>query len=174
MKTFLYIIGAIVLIVAILHFAAPKNYKVERNITVSENIDTVFKSLRSLKEQQVWSPWAELDPDMKVEYHGTDGQVGSYTKWVGNSDVGEGEQEIMKIEPNTYIETELRFFKPFESQSTGFFHLKEVNGGTEISWGFKGESQFPMNIMLLFMNMDENAGKDFEKGLSKFKSYIEK
>ncbi|NOU58997.1 SRPBCC family protein [Marinifilum caeruleilacunae] len=174
MKTFLYIIGAIVLIVGALHFMAPKTYQVDRKIVVNQEIETVFKSLCSLKEQQIWSPWAELDPEMKVTYNGTDGSVGSFTYWIGNKDVGEGEQEIIKIEPNSYIETELRFMKPFESTSTGYFELKPVADGTEITWGLKGDSSFPTTLFMVFMDMDENVGPDFEKGLAKFKAYIEK
>ena len=174
MKILLYIIGGLVLLIAVLHLIAPKTYQVDRKIVVSKNIDTVFKSLCSLKEQQIWSPWAELDPDMKVEYKGVDGEVGSTTHWVGNKDVGEGEQEIMKIEPNSYIETELRFLKPFKSTSTGFLKTKEVADGTEVTWGFKGENKFPVTVMMLFMNMEKSVGKDFEKGLSKFKAHIEK
>ncbi|MPQ47875.1 polyketide cyclase [Marinifilum sp. N1E240] len=174
MKILLYILGAIILIVAVLHIIAPKTYHVDRNIVVSENIDTVFQSLCSLKEQQAWSPWAEKDLEMKVKFMGTDGTVGSVTHWAGNKDVGEGEQEIMKIEPNSYIETELRFLKPFESSSTGFFEIKEAGEGTEVTWGFKGENTFPSTIMMVFMDMDKAIGPDFEKGLSNFKTYIEK
>ncbi|MDQ2177265.1 SRPBCC family protein [Marinifilum sp. D714] len=174
MKILLYIIGVLALIIGILHFTAPKTYQVDRKIVVSKKIDTVFKSLCSLKEQQIWSPWSEKDPEMKITYNGTDGSIGSYTHWTGNKDVGEGEQEIKKIEPNSYIETELRFLKPWKSTSTGFFEIKPVAEGTEVTWGFKGENTFPSTIMMVFMDMDKAIGPDFEKGLSKFKTYIEK
>lgn len=174
MKKFLYILGTIVAIIAILHIIAPKNYKVSRTIEVNQSIEFVFKSLCSLEEQQIWSPWAELDPKMKVEYKGENGHVGSIIHWIGNDDVGEGEQEIIKIVPYQYIETELRFLKPFESKSNGFFQLKQIDNGTSVTWGFKGDYKFPFTVMMLFMNMEESISKDFEKGLNKFKTYIEK
>jgi hypothetical protein len=173
MKILLYIIGAVVVIIAGLHIMAPKTYHVDRKIVVNKDIDTVFKSLCSLKEQQVWSPWAEKDPEMQIEYVGTDGTIGSKTHWTGNKDVGEGEQEITKIEPTSYIETELHFLKPFESTSTGFFEVKPVADGTEVTWGFKGNNTFPSTIFMVFMDMDKAVGSDFEKGLNKFKKYIE-
>ncbi|RXQ95724.1 polyketide cyclase [Ancylomarina salipaludis] len=174
MKKALLIVSILIILVFILHLVAPKHYQVERKIVVSTQIDTVFKSLCSLKEQQMWSPWAEMDPNMKVEYRGVDGQIGSVSHWVGNDDVGEGEQEVTKIEGNTYIETELRFLKPFESTSVGFLKLKEVDNQTEVTWGFYGENKFPTTIIMLFMNIDKQIGPDFEKGLAKFKTYIEK
>lgn len=174
MKILLYILGGLILLVAILHIIAPKSYQVERKIIVSENIDTVFKSLCSLQEQQIWSPWANMDPNMKIEYKGTEGEVGSSSHWIGNKEVGEGEQEVLKIEPNSYIETELRFLKPFKSTSIGFLKVQKKDEGTEVTWGFKGENKFPVTIMMVFMDMDKTIGKDFEKGLKKFKAYIEK
>ncbi|BAX81501.1 SRPBCC family protein [Labilibaculum antarcticum] len=174
MKILLYILLGLGLLVAIIHFIAPKTYHVERKIVVSANIDTVFKSLCSLKDQQVWSPWGSKDPDMIVEYNGTDGELGSTSHWIGNKEVGEGEQEITKIEPTSYIETELRFLKPFESTSTGFFAIKRVAEGTEVTWGFKGNNTFPTTLMMVFMNIDKAIGPDFEKGLADFKSFIEK
>lgn len=174
MKILLYILGGLILLVAILHIIAPKSYQVERKIIVSENIDTVFKSLCSLQEQQIWSPWANMDPNMKIEYKGTEGEIGSSSHWIGNKEVGEGEQEVLKIEPNSYIETELRFLKPFKSTSIGFLKVQKKDEGTEVTWGFKGENKFPVTIMMVFMDMDKTIGKDFEKGLEKFKAYIEK
>jgi Polyketide cyclase / dehydrase and lipid transport. len=174
MKILLYIIGALVIVIGILHLIAPKTYQVDRKIVVSKEIDTVFKSLCSLKEQQIWSPWAEKDPEMKITYNGPDGSIGSYTHWTGNEDVGEGEQEFTKIEQNSYIETELRFLKPWKSTSTGFFEIKPIAEGTEITWGFKGENTFPSTVMMVFMDLDKAIGPDFEKGLAKFKTYIEK
>jgi len=173
MKKALLILGIVLLLIFMMHTIAPKNYQVKRKIIVISQIDTVFKSLCSLKEQQVWSPWAEMDPNMKVEYRGTDGEIGSVSHWVGNEEVGEGEQEIIKIQPNSHIETELRFLKPFESTSIGFFKLKKLDDQTEITWGFRGKHTFPTTIIMLFMDMEEQIGPSFEKGLSKFKAYIE-
>lgn len=174
MKKALFIAGMLVLLLVVMHVIAPKNYQVERKIVVTSQIDTVFKSLCSLKEQQIWSPWAEMDANMKVEYRGIDGEIGSVTHWVGNDEVGEGEQEIMKTESNTTIEMELRFMKPYESTSVGFFKLRELEGKTEVTWGFRGEHLFPTTIIMLFMDMEEQVGPSFEKGLSKFKTFIEK
>jgi len=173
MKTALYIITCLIVLVFILHLLAPKNYHVERKIVVNSQIDNVFKSLCSLKEQQIWSPWAEMDANMKIEYRGVDGEVGSVSHWIGNKEVGEGEQEIMKIEGNTNIETELPFLKPFESTSTGFFQVQELDKSTEVIWGFHGKNKFPTTIIMLFMDMEKQIGPNFEKGLSKFKAYIE-
>ncbi len=173
MKKALIIVGILALLVFVMHVVAPKSYQIERKIIVTSQIDDVFKSLCSLKEQQIWSPWAEMDPNMKVDYKGVDGEKGSITHWIGNDEVGEGEQEIMKITSNTGVETELRFLKPFESTSIGFFKLQDLKGQTEVIWGFRGEHAFPTTIIMLFMDMEAQIAPSFEKGLIKFKIYIE-
>lgn len=122
-----------------------------------------------------WSPWAKRDPDMKHSYTGTDGEVGFISRWVGNKDVGEGEQEITKIVDGERIETQLRFLKPWKSVSDAFLSVDDSsNGKIKVSWGFTGKNKFPMTIMAMFMNMDKMIGKDFEEGLASLKSIMEK
>ena len=45
---------------------------------------------------------------------------------------------------------------------------------TKVTWGFSGENKFPVNIFMLFYNMDKAAGKDFEEGLNSLKALLEK
>ncbi|GGG47363.1 polyketide cyclase [Croceivirga lutea] len=170
---FLYIILAILGLIIILGIIAPKTYEVSRSIVINKPKDEVFSYLKSLKNQDTWSPWGKRDPNMKKKFTGIDGEVGATSYWNGNKEVGEGEQEITKIVEGERIETELRFLKPFKSTSDAFFYVDEVNGGTEVVWGFKGNNKFPMSIMMLFMSMDKMIGKDFEEGLSDLKAQLE-
>ena len=174
MTTVLYILAGIVLLVVILAILAPKTYDVSRSIEIEKPKDVVFTVLRSLKRQDEWSPWAKKDPNMKKEFRGTDGEVGSVSYWLGNKEVGEGEQEITKIIDGEKIEGELRFMKPFKSESNCYFITDETSGGgTKVTWGFSGNNKFPMSIMMLFMSMDKMVGKDFEEGLSSLKTLME-
>ena len=78
---------------------------------------------------------------MKKDFDGTDGQVGATSKWEGNKDVGMGEQEIKRIVENEVIESELRFFKPWKSQSDAYLKVKESGADTtEVTWGFSGKT----------------------------------
>ena len=111
---------------------------------------------------------------MHKEYRGTDGEVGSVSYWRGNKEVGEGEQEITKIIDGERIEGELRFLKPWKSESDCYFETKDTGSdATEVTWGFSGKNKFPFSIMMLFMSMDKMVGKDFEQGLSTLKSLLE-
>lgn len=170
---FVYILGGIVALIVLLALVAPKNYHVSRSIKINRPKAEVFEYLKSVKNQDNWSPWKSKDPDMKQEFIGEDGTVGFISKWEGNKQVGTGEQEIKNIVEGDRIETELRFFKPWKSQSDAYIKTTDSDGGTEVTWGFSGVNKVPINIMMLFFNMDKAVGKDFEEGLSKLKSIME-
>ena len=170
----LYIILGVVVLILILAAIAPKNYDVSRSIEINRPKSIVFEYLKSLQKQDEWSPWGKRDPNMDKEFKGTDGQVGAISRWKGNKDVGEGEQEITNIVDGERIDSELRFLKPFKSTSDAYIITKEVDVNvTKVVWGFSGNNKFPMSIMMLFMNMDKAVGKDFEEGLDSLKQILE-
>ena len=175
MIIFLYIILVIVVLVTFLAILAPKTYDVNRSVMINKPLAEVFNFLKYLKNQAYWSPWEEKDPNIKKEFLGTDGEVGFITKWEGNKDVGVGEQEIKAIVDNEIVKTQLRFYKPWKSESYAYLKVEKVDkNSTKVVWGFSGYNKFPMGIMMIFMSMDKIIGKDFEYGLSKLKLYFDK
>jgi hypothetical protein len=174
MKKVLYVIGAIVLLIVILALVAPRNFGLERQIVVNRPKAEVFELMKSLRFQDQWSVWGEMDPDMTTEYRGTDGTVGFVSAWEGNKDVGKGEQEIIHIVEGERVDFELRFKEPFESTSRAYLITEEVGENqTLVTWGMHGRMPVPMNIMLLFMNMEKALAADFERGLEQMKDLVE-
>jgi len=169
----LYVLLVIVFLIVILEIIAPKNYEVKRELVIKKPLSEVFTYLKSLKNQDNWSPWAAKDPNMKKTFTGKDGEVGCISAWEGNKDVGSGEQELTNIIENVVIESQLRFLKPFKSTSDAYLKVNKVDNGTNVIWGFTGKNKFPISIMMLFMNMDKTVGKDFEEGLDKLKKILE-
>ena len=137
--TFLYILLAVLILIGMLAMIAPKNYDVSRNIVVGKPVSVVFDYLKYLKNQEQWSPWEKRDPNMKKDFSGTDGQVGATSKWEGNKEVGTGEQEITGIVENEVVKSELRFLKPWKSQSDAYLKVQEAGpNATKVTWGFSG------------------------------------
>ncbi len=175
MYTLLIIIAALILIVFVLAFIAPKTYHVYRATELDHATTQVWEHIRFLRKQQEWSPWAKKDPDMEQKIFGTDGEIGAISYWNGNKEVGEGEQEITKIIDGKRMEQDLRFLKPFKSRSDCYIELEEIDADkSRVIWGFKGKNNFPMTIMMLFMSMDKMVGKDFEQGLENLKHNLGK
>lgn len=172
---FLYILALLLGLIVVLALAAPKKYDVSRKIVINASLGDTYQYLLLIKNQDYWSPWKTRDPNMTQEQTGIDGTVGYINRWEGNKDVGMGEQELVSFTENKSIESELRFMKPWKSVSIGYFLVNEIEPNkTEVIWGFRGNNKVPMNIMMLFYNMDKAVGKDFELGLSNLKTQMEK
>ena len=169
-----YTILVLVILVLLLGFIAPKSYSVSRSAIISKPLAEVYNYLKYLKNQDDWSPWMQRDANIKKSYSGIDGEPGFISRWEGNKEVGSGEQELIALEDNTRIDSELRFIKPFKSTSDAFMKVERADeNATKVTWGFSGHSKFPLNIIYLFMNLDKMVGKDFEEGLINLKKKLE-
>ena len=101
MKILLLIILALIIIVVlflIIGFFTKKDYSVGREIIVNKPKAIIFAYLKLLKNQNKFSVWGSMDPNMRTEYTGIDGTEGFVSAWESeNKNVGKGEQEIQKI-----------------------------------------------------------------------------
>lgn len=122
-----YILVGILALVVILGLIAPKKYNVFRTVEIKKTKTEVFEYLKYLDKQQEWSPWAKKDPNMERKLTGVDGEVGAVNYWLGNKEVGEGEQEITKIVEGERIEGQLRFLKPWKSTSDCYFKTETIS-----------------------------------------------
>ena len=179
MKILKYIFVAVVAIIAIpliLALFVRNDYQVKREVVINKPKAEVFNYVRFLKNQDNFSVWNMKDPNSERTYKGTDGTVGFVYGWNSQMDeVGEGEQEIMNITEGERIDMMLRFKRPFESNDTAYFETNEVSPSqTKLVWGFSGGMPYPMNIMLLFMDMDAMLGPELDKGLTNLKGVMEK
>jgi len=175
LKTILIIVVAFIALILIVAAFTNSKYEVVREVTISAPKADVFNYVKYLKNQDNFSTWAQKDPNMEKTYTGTDGTVGFVSAWDSdNKEVGRGEQEIIAIDPGSRIDYELRFYEPFEQTDYAYMTTEAAgNNTTVVEWGFFGKMQYPMNLMLLFMDMDEMLGPDLEKGLKSLKDNLE-
>lgn len=176
LKRILIVIAIIIAIPLVVALFVPKEYDVQRDITINKPKQEVFDYIKYLTNQDNYSKWAMMDPDMKKTYRGTDGTVGFVSAWESdNEEVGKGEQEIMKITEGERIDFELRFFEPFEATEPAFMSTESVGEDkTKVTWGFSGHMNYPMNLMMLFIDFEEMIGADLETGLKNLKVELEK
>ncbi|MBN2088094.1 SRPBCC family protein [candidate division KSB1 bacterium] len=166
------ILLVLILIILVLGLFAPKEYLVERSITIDAPQSIVFRHVQFWKNWQPWSPWANIDSTMKVTYEGVDGTKGSLYKWTGK-DVGEGMMSNTGIKYNEEIAYHLQFIKPWESEADGYVRLAPETGGTKVTWGMFGKEGFFGSIINWIMNIDKMLGGDFEKGLALLKQRVD-
>lgn len=173
--TILMIIGIVVSVILIIALFVPKKYKIIRETTLPHPQQKVFDYIKYIRNQDGFSVWATMDPEMKKTYKGDDGRVGFVSSWESeNKKVGAGEQEIIRIDEGKGIVTKLRFFKPFPGEAVAQFMTSPLdNNSTKVSWQLDSGMKYPMNFMLLVMNMDKMLGADLEKGLENLKGKLD-
>jgi hypothetical protein len=176
LKNILIAIAGLVVLLLIIAAFVKKEYVVVREITINKPSQQVFDYIKYLKNQDAYSKWAMMDPNMKKDYKGTDGTVGFTSYWDSEkSDIGKGEQEIKKITEGQRVDFELRFLKPFTATENAYMTTESTGTDqTKVKWGFDGKMNYPMNLMLVFMNMDKMLGDDLETGLSNLKKVLER
>lgn len=175
LKRIVVIVSGIITLIFIAALFTKKEYTVERSLVIDAPLDSVFGYIALLKNQNNYSKWALIDPMMETYFKGEDGTPGFISGWKSeNPEVGEGEQEILALEPNTQITYELRFFKPFSATSLGWMNTEAVNEArTQVTWGIKGKMNYPSNIMLWFFDMEDMLANDFDIGLANMKNLLE-
>lgn len=173
-KIFFGLLGIIALLLIAALFM-PKEYAVEREVTINKPVDSVFKYVKYLKNQNEFSVWANIDPNMQSTFTGTDGAVGAISAWESKvKEVGIGEQEITKINEGKRLDFELRFKEPMNDTAMGFMSTEMVSENqTKVKWGINGIIPYPINLMLPFMKMDQMIGNDLQKGLENLKGKME-
>lgn len=178
MKILKKIFLAVIILLAIPLIAAlfiEKDYSVEKAVTVQKSQTQVFDYIKYLKNQDNYSKWANMDPQMSKTFEGQDGQVGFVSAWNStNKEVGSGEQEIISIEEGKHINYELRFFEPFESTENAYMIAESIDSNqTKVIWGFEGHMKYPTNLMLVFMDFEKMLGDDLQTGLDNLKTVLE-
>ena len=173
--TVLLTIAGIVALLFIIALFTKKEYAIVRNININKSKDDVFNYIKLLRNQDYFSKWVMTDPNMKKTFTGTDGIIGFIYAWDGNKKAGAGEQEIKKIREGERIDTEVRFIRPFAGLANLSFTTTPVtNNQTTVTWGMTSSMKYPMNIMLLLMNMEKMLGNDMETSLNTLKGILEK
>jgi hypothetical protein len=142
-------------------------------LTINAPPQVVYDRISNFRRWPEWSPWEELDPNMRRTYEGNDGAVGSGYAWQGNRKAGAGAMTITALDAPKSASIDLSFLKPFKSQGVLAFDLAADGGGTKVTWTMTGVHTVMMRIMGIFVSMDKLVGKDFEKGLAKLKAVSE-
>jgi hypothetical protein len=149
-----------------------RDYEVSREITIDRPKKEVFNYIRFIKNQDHFSKWNMMDPEMIKDFKGTDGNEGFVYAWDGNNKAGKGEQEIVKIVDGALVETEVRFIRPFKSVAITSFFVESIDySHTKVKWVMRGKSKYPMNLMTLFMG--KILGNDIEFSLNTLKTIQE-
>lgn len=174
LNIFITICAVLLSIVLLIALLAPSEYSVEKNITINKKPDDVFSYIKHMKNQEQYSTWAKMDPNMSRKYQGVDGGVGFVSAWESEiGHVGKGEIEILSITENR-IDYALRFFEPFEVMYKAYLSTEATpENMTVVTWGLEGSMNYPMNLLILMLDMEKELGKPLTSSLASLKEIQE-
>ena len=173
LKIVLGIVVALAVAFVIGGMLLPSGQYVERSTVINADPAKLFTLVSDYREFNKWSPWAALDPDAEYEFSGPPTGVGSKMIWRSeHPNVGNGEQEIVDIEPGTMVRSKLTF-EGFDTPSFATITLAPMANGTKVTWAFDANMETMLGRYMGLM-MDKWVGADYERGLARLKELAEK
>src|SRR5215472_16439154 len=168
-------LAAVIVVLLVVIATRPGTYRVERSTRIAAPPDVVFTLVNDFHDWDRWSPWAKLDPSMKLEIGGTPtgAGTGATYHWVGNDKVGEGKMLITDSRPAQKVAIRLEFLRPMVQVARTEFTFHPEAGATQVNWAMSGDNNFMGKAFSLFADMDAMIGKDFEKGLAGMRTAAE-
>ena len=97
METFLIILavlGGLLAVVMIYAATKPGSFRVERSAIIKAPPEKIFPLISDFHLWPGWSPWENIDPNLKRTYSGSENGLGAVYAWEGNKKVGQGRMEI--------------------------------------------------------------------------------
>ena len=169
----LILIGVVLatLVVVAVGFLLPREYTVERRVTINAAPERIHALVGDLEAWPDWTPWAKSDQTMAITYGELRSGVGAHQSWSGDS--GGGELTFTRSEPEWGIAYDMAFDGgKYPSRSTIVYN--RAGSATEVVWTMVGDNGAnPFNRYFGLM-MDPMVGPMFEDGLNRLKLVAEK
>jgi uncharacterized protein YndB with AHSA1/START domain len=152
---------------------AEDTYTVERSATIAAPAERVYEQIADFHRWTAWSPWEDVDPDMRREYSGAGSGVGAVYAWSGNRKAGAGRMTVVEATEPFRVRIDLAFDKPFKARNDTVFTITPDGNGSRVTWTMTGTRTFGVRLMSVVKSMDALLGPDFEKGLTRLRTAVE-
>jgi hypothetical protein len=172
LKIIASVVISILLIIVIGSFFLPDTSRVERSINVGVKDSIAYNFIKDFSKFDEWNPWNEIDPNGKTYLEGNMGEVGSLYGWKGE-EVGSGNMKVISLEPYSRIYQKLTFIEPWAGEADNDFTIQPLGDSTKITWIYEGKNNGILEKWM-GLTLDDFIGKDYEKGLAKLKTKLEK
>jgi uncharacterized protein YndB with AHSA1/START domain len=172
LKWLFYLVVTIAVLIVAGSFVLPGEAVVTRSTEIAAPPEKVFAIAGDLHRFPEFSPWADLDPNIKYTLDNPAPGVGQKMSWVSdNAKVGSGSQTITEYDPPKHLAAELDLGPMGKPLAT--WDLEPSGTGTKATWGFKSKLD-GIAARWFGLMFDRWIGADYEKGLAKLKAVAEK
>jgi len=143
------------------------------SIAIAAPPEKIFPLIADFHEWTKWSPFENLDADLKRGYAGAEKGVGAVYTWDGKKS-GAGRMEILEAPPSSKVRIQLDFSKPMTAHNVAEFTIvPQGEGSSTVTWAMFGPQPFAAKAMSTVMSMDKMVGPQFEAGLASMKKAAE-
>jgi len=165
------ILAGLLVLIAVISMFLPAQLHTEQSLVISTTPANAYNQVRHLVNWEKWSPWAELDTNMKIVY-GKDKEGRDFYSWEGNEDVMTGTLTVMHSVKDSAISNLLNFNNQFEAKGNWLFN--KTDKGVEVIWSFDQGLDKPF-IIGKYMGylIKGELEKTMAKGLKKMKKVID-
>jgi len=153
---------------------ADDTYTVERSATIDAPPGLIYDQIANFHNWTNWSPWEDVDPELKRTYSGAESGTGAVYGWSGNRKAGQGSMEITDASEPSMVQIDLAFEKPWKARNDTMFTIHPEGSGSLVVWSMSGKKTLVTKVMGVFKSMDKLLGPDFEKGLARLKATTER
>jgi effector-binding domain-containing protein len=170
-KKILMVLVVVVVLIAVIGFLLPRHTVVKRSVTINRPASLVYATVNSFVLFPKWSPWQDLDPNMRQTTEGPRDGVGAKLIWKGNDKVGSGTQLITASTPDQSMASDLDFGDMGTAKS--LVTLAPEGNLTRATWAVDMDMGANPIGHYIGLTMDGMLGKDFASGLGKLKVLVE-
>jgi len=170
-KKILTLLIVVVVLIAVIGFILPRHAVVKRSVTINRPASLVYATVNSFVLFPKWSPWQDLDPNMRQTTEGPRDGVGAKLVWKGNDKVGSGTQVITASTPDQSMASDLDFGDMGSAKS--LVTLTPDGAMTRATWAVDMDMGANPIGHYIGLTMDSMMGKDFASGLGKLKVLVE-
>lgn len=143
-------------------------YAVEREVTINKPKQEICDYVNQLDDLDNFNVGVKAAPAKQKEFKVQAAAIQSVAACDSINPV------VIKKAPGERVDYEIHFIKPFEATDHSYIISEAVSEKqTKVKWGFKGEMKYPLNLMLLVMDMENKLAPDLEKGLNNLKATLE-
>lgn len=170
-KKILLVVVALFVIALVVGLILPAKVLVSRSVLIGRPASLIYATVNSFQLFPKWSPWQELDPNLRQSTEGPREGVGAKLVWSGNSKVGRGTQVITGGVPNEVVESTIEFAGAGGGLSR--MTMQREGDATRVDWTMTMNMGANPISHYIGVFMDRMIGPDFATGLSKLKKLVE-
>jgi len=145
------------------------NYDIKQSRTMEVPLKMAFNNVNDFKNWENWGPWYEMDATIVASFPEITSGVGSSYTWTGKD--GNGSMKTLSLIPNKEIIQQIDFGS--DSTPEVYWNFEKVDGGTNVTWGMRGENTFGEKAYWLVQNgIEKNMAPMYKRGLELLEQHL--